>query len=224
MTWCQVKNRSGRTVYIQSGLSLKKRKLQASLVAQWLRIHLPTQETQVRSPVQEDPIYHGATNPMFQNYWACAPEPRSCNYWAHALQSPCFTAREATATRSPRNTTKSGPHSPQPEKSPHCNTDPAWPKANNTLLKKVKAAHVWARPVLSSLPFFGPILYGAQLCPVLCSPMECSLPGSPSMAFPREEYQSGLSSPPQDLPDPGIEPTSLASPASAGVFFTTSTA
>ena len=39
------------------------------------------------------------------------------------------------------------------------------------------------------------------------------------MAFPREEYWGGLAFPSQgDLPDPGIEPTSLAL---AGGFFTT---
>ena len=44
-----------------------------------------------------------------------------------------------------------------------------------------------------------------------------------SMGFPRQEYWSGLPLPsPGDLPDPGIEPMSLASPALAGGFFTTS--
>ena len=27
-----------------------------------------------------------ATKPMCHNYWACALEPRSCNYWAHVPQ------------------------------------------------------------------------------------------------------------------------------------------
>ena len=45
-----------------------------------------------------------------------------------------------------------------------------------------------------------------------------------SMGFSRQEYWSGLPCPPPgDLPDPGIEPVSLMSPALAGVFFTTST-
>ena len=40
-----------------------------------------------------------------------------------------------------------------------------------------------------------------------------------SLEFPRQEYWSGLPFPsPGDLPDPGIEPQSLAL---AGVFFTT---
>ena len=44
-----------------------------------------------------------------------------------------------------------------------------------------------------------------------------------SMGFSRQEYWSGLPYlPPGDLPDPGIEPTFLTSPALAGGFFTTS--
>ena len=43
-----------------------------------------------------------------------------------------------------------------------------------------------------------------------------------SIAFVREEYWSELPFPPPgDLPNPGIKPTSLASPALAGGFFTT---
>ena len=40
----------------------------ASLVAQWLRIHLPMQETWVRALVQEDPTCRGATKPVHHNY------------------------------------------------------------------------------------------------------------------------------------------------------------
>ena len=44
-----------------------------------------------------------------------------------------------------------------------------------------------------------------------------------SMGFSGQEYLSGLPYPPPgDLPDPGVEPTSLTSPALAGRFFTTS--
>ena len=42
------------------------------------------------------------------------------------------------------------------------------------------------------------------------------------MGFSRQEYWSRLPFPtPGDLPDPGIEPASLVSPALAGRFFTT---
>ena len=44
-----------------------------------------------------------------------------------------------------------------------------------------------------------------------------------SLGFSRQEYWSGLPCPPPgDLPDPGIEPKSLMSPALSGGFFTTS--
>ena len=63
----------------------------------------------------------------------------------------------------------------------------------------------------------------AQLCPTLCDPMDDRLPGS-SMGFPRQEYWSGLPFPtPGVLPNPGIEPMSLASPTLAGGFFPIST-
>ena len=92
-----------------------------SLVAQWLRIRLPMQGTQVRALVPEDPTCHGAARPVYHNYWACVLQPTSHNYWAHVPQlkpvrlEPCSATREATAMRSPRTTTKSSPHSPQLE-------------------------------------------------------------------------------------------------------------
>ena len=44
-----------------------------------------------------------------------------------------------------------------------------------------------------------------------------------SMGFSRQEYWSGLPCPPpEDLPNSGIKPTSLLSPALVGRFFTTS--
>ena len=53
----------------------------------------------------------------------------------------------------------------------------------------------------------------AQSFPTLCGPRE----------FSRQDYWSGLPfSSPEDLPDPEIEPKSLASPTLAGRFFTTS--
>ena len=47
--------------------------------------------------------------------------------------------------------------------------------------------------------------------------------GPQSMGFSRQEHWSGLPCPsPGDLTNPGIEPTSLTSPALAGGFFTAS--
>ena len=45
-----------------------------------------------------------------------------------------------------------------------------------------------------------------------------------SLGFSKQEYQRELAYPsPGDLPNPGIKPTSLMSPALAGRFFTTTT-
>ena len=61
-------------------------------------------------------------------------------------------------------------------------------------------------------------------CPTLCDPWTVALQASLSMGFSRQEYWSGLPcTPPGDIPDPGIELTSLRSPALAGGLFTTST-
>ena len=45
-----------------------EKNLRASLVAQWLRICLPMQGTQVRALVWEDPTCHRATGPVSHNY------------------------------------------------------------------------------------------------------------------------------------------------------------
>ena len=71
-------------------------------VAQWLRVHLPMQGTQVQSLIQKDCAYCGAMLPR-----TTATEP--------VLQSSCSTT-EATAMRSPCATTQGRPCSLQLEK------------------------------------------------------------------------------------------------------------
>ena len=61
---------------------IKKSTNWASLVAQWLRICLPMQGTQVHVLVREDPTCRGTTKSVLHNYWACALEPMSHNYWS----------------------------------------------------------------------------------------------------------------------------------------------
>ena len=56
----------------------------------------------------------------------------------------------------------------------------------------------------------------------LCDPWTVVCQAPLSMGFPRQEYWSRLPFPtPGDLPAPGIEPRSPASPALAGGFLTT---
>ena len=63
-----------------------------------------------------------------------------------------------------------------------------------------------------------------QSCPTLCHPVDYSLPGSSVAGMLQARiYWAGLPRPPPgDLPDPGIQPASLMSPALAGRFFTAS--
>ena len=62
-----------------------------------------------------------------------------------------------------------------------------------------------------------------QSYPTLCDPMDYSLPGFSVHGIPQAIKLEWVAiSYSGDLPDPGIKPTSLMSPALAGRFFTTS--
>ena len=63
-----------------------------------------------------------------------------------------------------------------------------------------------------------------QLCLTLCNPMDCSPPGCSVHGNSQARILEWVAiSPPGALPDPGIKPESLVSPALAGCFLTTST-
>ena len=73
-------------------------------MAQSLRIHLPMQETGVRSLVWEDPTCLGAIKPKGLDYEACDPEPRGHSYCARVpgactLQQAKPLHREARETQ-----------------------------------------------------------------------------------------------------------------------------
>ncbi|KAJ8782248.1 hypothetical protein J1605_010227 [Eschrichtius robustus] len=53
---------------LQTHGNLRIKSPRASLMVQWLRIRLPTQETSVRALVQEDPTCCGATKPTRHSY------------------------------------------------------------------------------------------------------------------------------------------------------------
>ena len=55
------------------------------------------QETRVKSLIREDPICCGATKIVCHNYWSCALEPGSHNYWAHmplVLKPMCLRSQD----------------------------------------------------------------------------------------------------------------------------------
>ena len=57
----------------------KEQSFRTSLVVQWLRIHLPIQQTQVQSLFREDSTCRGPTKPVDHNPGALALEPVFCN-------------------------------------------------------------------------------------------------------------------------------------------------
>jgi len=62
-----------------------------------------------------------------------------------------------------------------------------------------------------------------QWSPTLCSPIDCSLPGSSVYGLLQARILELTCLPPVDLPDLAIEPMSLISPALSGSFLSTST-
>ena len=62
-----------------------------------------------------------------------------------------------------------------------------------------------------------------QSCLTLCDPMDCSLPGSSDHGILQTRIlEWAARCPPEDLPNSGIKPMSLTSPAMAGGSFITS--
>ena len=71
-----------------------------SLVVLWLRICLPMQVAWIRSLVQEDSIYWGATKPMCHNYWSLHTlEPVLCNKRSHYNGKPAHRSWRGAPTR-----------------------------------------------------------------------------------------------------------------------------
>ena len=97
-----------------------------------------------------------------------------------------------------------------------CWADGRWPVRNVYNKEDLSSRHPAPGPPASSCT-----LSRVQLC---ATPWTVGCHAPLFAGFPRQEHWSGLPCPsPGDLPDPGIEPMSLLSPALAGRFFTAST-
>ena len=125
-----------------------------SLVIQWLRINLPMQETRVWSLVQEDPTCHRATKLMSHNYWTCALDPASRNYWAHVpqlLKPSCPRSSAPQQEKPPQWEAwalqwRVAPTCHNQRKSVLCNKNPAKP-INRQILFKKKIREMWFQGV-----------------------------------------------------------------------------
>ena len=80
----------------------------ASLVVQWLKIHMALQRIQICSLAQEDSTFRRATKPLCNNYWAHAHlEPVLCKKISH--RSEMRSPRAATVEQPPLTTTGESP-------------------------------------------------------------------------------------------------------------------
>ena len=82
-----------------------------SLVAQWSRIPLPMQGTQVQSLLQEDTSCQGAAKPVYHNYWAYAPELKYHNYWSLCVLESVLCNKRSHSNENLHTAMKSSPHS-----------------------------------------------------------------------------------------------------------------
>ena len=100
------------------------------------------------------------------------------------------------------------------------NTIQSWKELNNIICRNTGGPRdyctKWSQMQVCMLSRFSPV----QL---FATPWTVAHQAPLSMGFSRQEYWSELPfPPPRDLPNPGIEPASLMSPASGGEFFTSS--
>ena len=116
-------------------LWIKRYLARASLVGQWLRVHLPMQETLVWSPIQEDPTCLWVTKPMGRNYWACAVDPGSHNHWVMCHKSSSTLEHVLYNKRGHLN------EKPRHHKRRHCNAKPMQSETRAKPGQQKKAQH-----------------------------------------------------------------------------------
>ena len=101
---------------------------------------------------------------------------------------------------------------------PMVQTVPRWEPPTYNTRPSPRPAHS-SLSLKSTAPCSLPPVRAESLQPNLCGPVDCGPPVSPVPGI----LQGGLPRPPPgDLPDPGVGPVSLESPALAGGFSTTS--
>ena len=68
-----------------------------------------TQETQVRSLVQEEPTPLRTTKPVWDNHWACALEPRNPGYWSPSTLGPELPDKRSRRSERPGTAAREWP-------------------------------------------------------------------------------------------------------------------
>ena len=96
------------------------------------------QETGPQSVIQEDATCCRVTKLVHLSYYACALEPRTCNYWAHTqrLLNPTHLEPGLLELGAKKSTARRRPLSASREKGPSSSEDPAQTKINIYLIFK----------------------------------------------------------------------------------------
>ena len=121
-------------------------------MAQWIRIHLLTQETQVQSLVQEDSTCHRATKPVGHNFWVYSLESESHSYWARVPRAHAPLQQESHALHPQRSLC-----SPQLEQ---VHTPQQRPNANKNKINTFKRQLInvcWIKEWTSVLTLLSPL-------------------------------------------------------------------
>ena len=149
-----------------------------------------------------------------------------------AKSCPTLATRQTVACQAPlsmgfsRQEYWSGFPFPSPRDLPDPGIESGSPALQADSLLTVLRGKPWLYVYIINVIFFhfpmGCVYLCAQLCLILCDPMDCSPPGSSVHRIIQARILNGLPFTTQgDLPDAGIEPASLESLALAGRFFTT---
>ena len=108
----------------------------ASLMGQWIRIHLPRKGSPVWSLAQEDPTCCRTTKPSaLQNPGVPTPEAARCKYWS------LFRTREATQWETCAPQGRVAPRSPHWTKSRQRNVRPAQPETKLLTSEEQSCGH-----------------------------------------------------------------------------------
>ena len=94
------------------------------------------QGTRVRALVREDPTCCGATKPVCHNYWACALELASHNYWARTPRARAPQQEKPRQWEACAPQWRVAPALHNWRKPAHSNKDPMQPKVNKLKKKK----------------------------------------------------------------------------------------
>ena len=108
-------------------------------MAQFIRLYLPMQGTLVWPLIWEDLLCHRAAKPVCLNYWACALEPGSRNYWSLRALEPGLRNRRSHCNEKPEHHSEEEPRCLQLEKAQQWRPS----TTKNKILKNLKEWSHW---------------------------------------------------------------------------------